>query len=191
MPSATAPQDTRDAILNAANRVILRDGSGRLTLEAVAKEANISKGGLLYHFKNKEALIFGLLEAQLAQFERALEDHLDGTPGSWTRAFVNASVSDSSTHEELETNAALLAVVGENPGLLEPFRERARAWQASAESDGIDPVAATLVRMATDGLYYAELFDLGQPAPELRARVVARMLEMASPPVPSAPGKRK
>ena len=181
MPITTAPQDTRDAILSAANRVILRDGSGRLTLEAVAREANVSKGGLLYHFKNKEALIFGLLEAQLAQFERSLENGADGTPGSWTRSFVNASVSDSSAQSELETNAALLAVIAENPDLLEPFREKARAWQVSAESDGIDPVTATLVRLATDGLYYAELFDLGQPALELRARVVARMLQMASP----------
>jgi AcrR family transcriptional regulator len=179
MPT-TAPQDTRAALLQAANRVILRDGSGKLTLDAVAREANVSKGGLLYHFKNKEALIFGLLEAHLAQFERALEDGHDGTPGAWTRAFVRASVAESP--EVSEMNAALLAAVGENPGLLEPFRESARAWQTSAESDGIDPVTATLIRLATDGLYYTELFDLGQPSPELRAQVVARMLEMASPP---------
>ncbi len=185
----TTPQDTRESLLQAANRVILRDGSGKLTLDAVAREANVSKGGLLYHFKNKEALIFGLLESHLAQFERALEAGADGTPGSWTRAFVRASVAESP--EVSEMNAALLAAVGENPGLLEPFRESARGWQANAESDGIDPVTATLIRLATDGLYYTELFDLGQPSPELRAQVIARMLEMASPPKTPTTAARK
>jgi AcrR family transcriptional regulator len=183
MPTVS-PQDTRESLLQAANRVILRDGSGKLTLDAVAKEAKVSKGGLLYHFKNKEALIFGLLEAHLAQFERSLEEGDDSTPGSWTRSFVRASVAESP--EVSEMNAALLAAIGENPGLLEPFRRSARAWQTSAESDGIDPVTATLIRLATDGLYYTELFDLGQPSTELRAQVIARMLEMASPPSAAA-----
>jgi AcrR family transcriptional regulator len=191
VPRTAAPTDTRDALLQAANRVILRDGSGKLTLDAVAREANVSKGGLLYHFKNKEALIFGLLESHLAQFERALEEGMDGTPGAWTRAFVRASVAELTSSDAPEMDAALLAAVGENPGLLEPFRARARAWQASAESDGIDPTTATLVRLATDGLYYTELFDLGQPSPELRAKVVERMLEMASPPKAATARKRK
>ena len=36
-------------------------GVAKLTLEAVAKEAGVSKGGLLYHFSNKEALIEGMI----------------------------------------------------------------------------------------------------------------------------------
>ncbi len=169
--------------------MILRDGSGKLTLDAVAREANVSKGGLLYHFKNKEALIFGLLESHLAQFERALEDGHDGTPGAWTRAFVTASLTESPDAPEI--NAAMLAAVSENPDLLEPFRQKAHEWQACAETDGIDPVTATLIRLATDGLYYAELFDLGQPSPELRAQVIARMLEMASPPKAATASRKR
>ncbi|MDO8275460.1 MAG: TetR/AcrR family transcriptional regulator, partial [Serpentinimonas sp.] len=46
-------KDTRNALLEATNTVILRDGIAHLTLEAVAKEAGVSKGGLLYHFPSK------------------------------------------------------------------------------------------------------------------------------------------
>jgi hypothetical protein len=38
-----------DRVLDAAEAVVVRQGIGNLTLEAVAAEAKISKGGLLYH----------------------------------------------------------------------------------------------------------------------------------------------
>ena len=42
--------DTRKRLLDAAAAVVRRDGAGALTLDAVAAEAGVSKGGLLYHF---------------------------------------------------------------------------------------------------------------------------------------------
>ena len=42
---------------------IRRDGAAALTLDAVAAEAGVSKGGVLYHFGSKRALIDGLLDA--------------------------------------------------------------------------------------------------------------------------------
>jgi hypothetical protein len=44
---------SKDRILDAAERVVLRDGVTHLTLDAVAAETGISKGGLLYHFPSK------------------------------------------------------------------------------------------------------------------------------------------
>ena len=39
-------------ILESAANIVNRQGTDYLTLDAVAKEASISKGGLLYHVKN-------------------------------------------------------------------------------------------------------------------------------------------
>ena len=47
----------RDAVLTAAERVVRRDGAARLTIEAVAAEAGISKASVLYDYKTKQALI--------------------------------------------------------------------------------------------------------------------------------------
>jgi AcrR family transcriptional regulator len=44
---------TRENILRAANLVVVEEGVSRMTLEAVAREAGVSKGGLLYHFPSK------------------------------------------------------------------------------------------------------------------------------------------
>lgn len=50
-----------EKILDAAAAIVRRDGVAKLTLEAAAKEAGVSKGGLLYHFPNKESLIDGMV----------------------------------------------------------------------------------------------------------------------------------
>jgi AcrR family transcriptional regulator len=43
----------RERILEAAYTVAERSGAAALTLDAVAAEAKVSKGGLLYHFPSK------------------------------------------------------------------------------------------------------------------------------------------
>ena len=58
---------TRTRIRVAAAKVIERDGAGHLTLEKVAAEADLSKGGLLYHYPSKDALLQGLLLIGLLQ----------------------------------------------------------------------------------------------------------------------------
>ena len=80
---------TPERILAAAARVVWRDSVRRLTLEAVAREAQLSKGGVLYHFATKEALIQAMLARLLQSYERDLEGpQQDAEPGRWTRAYV-------------------------------------------------------------------------------------------------------
>ena len=52
----------RDAVLDAFEELLIDVGERAATLDAVAKRAGVSKGGLLYHFPNKEALITATLE---------------------------------------------------------------------------------------------------------------------------------
>ncbi|MCX5496899.1 helix-turn-helix domain containing protein, partial [Kaistia dalseonensis] len=56
-------------MLEAAALVAQDIGPGHLSLEAVAERAGISKGGLLYHFPTKQALLSGLVEAHLSGIE--------------------------------------------------------------------------------------------------------------------------
>ncbi len=151
------------SILHAASRVIRRAGSLNLTLEAVAREAGVSKGGLLYHFANKETLIAALIQLELDSGERVLDDlqardlH---TQGSWARANLALTLKINPARD---VSAGLLAAVALNPGLLEPVRARYQAWQYAAETDGLEPGLGTLLRLAMDGLWLCELLDLAPP----------------------------
>src|SRR5690606_31627342 len=47
----------RDKVLDAAEAVVMRAGAAGLTIDAVAREAGITKGGVQYAFGSKENLI--------------------------------------------------------------------------------------------------------------------------------------
>src|ERR1035438_3992257 len=57
---------TRESVLLAAIDLIIREGVDSLTLDRVAREAGVSKGGLLYHYAGKEQLIAGLVGLLMA-----------------------------------------------------------------------------------------------------------------------------
>ena len=70
------PAETRSAsrrILSAARVIAARAGAGKITIDAVAKEAGLSKGGVLYNYPTKKALLSGLLDAMLAEHRELLE----------------------------------------------------------------------------------------------------------------------
>jgi TetR/AcrR family transcriptional regulator, transcriptional repressor of bet genes len=63
MPGKQEPEDVRrEQILQAAFEVASRSGIGGLTVRAVAAEAALSHGLVLYHFRRKERLVYELLE---------------------------------------------------------------------------------------------------------------------------------
>lgn len=168
------PYETRNLIINAANRVVIERGINQLTLEGVAQVAGVSKGGLLYHFPSKDALIEGMVEAYLADFEHRIDAHLSGddTPEGWVKAYILASID--SPPEEIALNAALLAAFSVNPNLLRPMRERYSIWQERMNEleDG------TLIRLALDGLWFSDLVGLAPPNQEQRQVLLARLLQM-------------
>lgn len=65
---------SRDEILQAARRVIVRDGLGSITLDAVAAEVGLTKGALYYYFPSKDALLRELMYDAFLKNSQALHD---------------------------------------------------------------------------------------------------------------------
>ena len=63
---------------------------------------------------------------------------------------------------------ALIATAATNPKLLEPLRERFRVWQRAIEHDGIGPTRATVIRLAVDGLWLADVLGIWSPSTAYR-----------------------
>jgi AcrR family transcriptional regulator len=164
------PARTRERLLDAAGAVVMRDGAQALTLDAVAEEAEVSKGGLLYHFKSKRELVEGLIDRWLSEFQREMDD----ADPAFVRGYVRASAPAGN---ELGMLAALIG----DPSLLVAVRKQYGIWQDRVEREGRDPVDATVARLAADGLWLAELLGMGPPTGELRDRVLQRLLDLAAP----------
>jgi len=150
-----------------------------MTLEAVAEKAGVSKGGLLYHFPTKEALLLALVKRFMDRFNekrlRLLEATDEGSLRE-ARAFVQGAF-DSGTDAE-RPRAAFLAAAANGIELLQPIKEYYQARFAEfAEPDEAFPLCA-VAALAADGLWMLELMQLSPLSPEQRERVKAKLFEL-------------
>lgn len=167
----------REQLLSAAATIVRRDGSDALTLDAVASEAGVSKGGLLYHFDSKEALVAAMVALLVDDLDAALPRPTNTDPdtagGSFTRAYLAATADTDPA--SLAFSPGLLAAVAIAPDTLAPLRGRYRTWNERFLADGIDPIDALIVRLAADGLWLADLLGLESPTHDLRRAVLERL----------------
>lgn len=174
-----ANDDTKARILEAAGRVVLERGAGGLTLEAVAEAAGLSKGGLLYHYAGKEALLTAMVGRLVEVTEARIDAHRerDTAAGSWTRGYIRAcAVDDVPAHDPAgRLGVALLAAGATDPGLTAGLRERQATWRRRLHGDGIDPVAAQVARLAADGLWLNDIFGLPVLDADERGPVLERL----------------
>ncbi len=169
---------TKQKIVIAAARLIIESGIQTLTLEAVAVAAGISKGGLLYHFPSKEALIVGMIDVFIQQFEHHLTANLADaaeTPNAWIRAYVITSLAAVSG--EFEISAAMMAAVEVNPSLLDPLRERYAVWQSKFDQ-AVNPPLARMIRLAVDGWWITNLLGLAPTSDQDRAALQSTILQL-------------
>ena len=118
-------------LLDAANAVVARQGIANLTLEAVAVEAGLSKGGLLHHFPTKDRLVEGLVRRCAESWRACFMDAYQRTPegpGRMSRALVSHCLSDSEswTEQVRRSSSAVFAALGPEPVPGCPHASRAR-----------------------------------------------------------------
>lgn len=173
--------DTRESLLRAASQVVIDKGVEALTLDAVAQQAGVSKGGLLYHFPNKDALMGGMVEHLIQDFEAVLQTEFDqddapGTPGQWVRAYIRATLRFSK--QSLALIARLSSIAADSPNLLEAAKVYDQQWRQRVETSGIDPTKATIILLAVDGIWLSEVFQVGTLDEPRLTQVVETLLAM-------------
>jgi AcrR family transcriptional regulator len=159
----------RAAILDAAELVLFEHGTQSLTLSAVAERAGVSKGGLLYHFPNKEALIKGLVDRVIEEFDGLITRYDTGGPGSYSRAYVEATFEVLTGHEATRSRRRWVGITAAaaDPELIAPLREAMARWHHRDPGEDPDPIAGMVVRLAAEGLWEVvvhdpEIFDAEQ-----------------------------
>ncbi|MDG2307063.1 MAG: TetR/AcrR family transcriptional regulator [Candidatus Binatia bacterium] len=170
----------RERVLDAAERRLLAHGPAGLVLDAVAAEAEVSKGGLLYHFRSKQALVAGLTDRMLAEFEQAQSDLADDEPdgrGRWARAYLASTVTADGEPkgQSGQLMASLLAGLGGNTSGLTDLQDHFAQWHRRIQDDAVDPVQAAIVRLAADGLWLSSLLGLKRVDPTLDRQVVGAL----------------
>jgi AcrR family transcriptional regulator len=175
------PRDRRDDLLDAAEQVLSRGGPQALTLQAVADEAGVSKGGLLYHFSNKSELVRALVERLVDDTNGNFARWDDGEPGSYPRAFI-ASTCHSLTTENADRvlrRWSVILAASTEPGMQAPISEAFETWMQPRPDMDEFPQRAQIARLAADGLWWNAMFVRAFRDPELNKRISAALVDYA------------
>lgn len=175
------PPSSREVIVDAAESVVIQVGAAHMTLDAVAAMAGVSKGGLLYHFPTKEALLKVMLNRHLQRLEEARKKkcaELQDEPTREIKAYVLSSLARD--HKTERISIALLAAVAHDPRLLEPVRDNYQKLLAELTPSGLRFERAAVVALAADGLRLLEILSLSPLKDNQRKQVIEEMLRLAS-----------
>ncbi|MFF7952194.1 TetR/AcrR family transcriptional regulator [Streptomyces griseorubiginosus] len=157
----------REALLNAAVRVVARGGLRRLTYRAVAQEAGVTHGLVVHHFGSRDALI----EETLAHTIRTSMDTSALEPGTGEVADFSSGVSEMVTADpdKQAFQYELLLESRRRPELLPQLRALYDEYFDATHRElnrmlpaGADPALSRLVFAALDGLVLHQLV-LGEP----------------------------
>jgi len=186
MPDA-APLDARTRILDAVERIVQARGVPALTLEAAAREAGVSKGGLLYHYASKEALLMGLLSRLADYISLDFEAVLAAQPPSPARA-TRAVIAWSFDHPEAvcqqhqRSAAVFLAAFHHDSAMLAPIRDVFARIRDRVREDTLPQGVVLAVMAACDGIFMAEMLNLyAQPPEDMQAMRAALLSMLAGP----------
>jgi TetR/AcrR family transcriptional regulator, transcriptional repressor for nem operon len=132
------PERTRERLLQAASREIYRSGFQSASLDTILASAGVTKGALYYHFRNKEALGYAVVEEVIAPDVRgkwvrplqSVKDPIDALIGAVQRIPVRP--------EDVRGGCSLNNLAQEMSPLHAGFRKRLEtifdAWREAVAS---------------------------------------------------------
>jgi AcrR family transcriptional regulator len=175
-----ARHKSRDNILDAAQRVAGKVGAGNLTLDKVACECGMSKGGLLYNFPNKDALLAAMLDRLLEQHQQILateERMLGDEPNRCLKAILRSMACHQMADPEVYLS--LLAAASQQPELLTPVREALASHYQRLTNESTDPQLAVLLWLAAEGLMFHDILNIAPYSKSEKNNLFQRLFEIS------------
>ena len=152
--------NSRGIVLDAADALVSEVGANHMSLDAVAARAGISKGGLLYLFPSKVALLQGMVERYVERLENGANGATNAKKSEARRLLAArlAARGDKDIDEERTGSFSMIAAISERPALLDPVRAAHKRIWSRLQKSSSDPELALLAWLALEGLLYVELF---------------------------------
>lgn len=165
----------RSNILDAAVRVIQSSGVTGVTFDSVAAEAEVTRGGMMYHFPSREALIQAIHEHLAGRWEASLEATAAKPVAATTEDERAAAYTQICADTDIRAELFFLLHSTEGPGSKQCWTGVLERWAAPAPVDVHDTEALVrfIARLAADGLWIHQSLT-GKPLPQDLRDAVAR-----------------
>lgn len=152
------PTITRDHLLDIAEDIVRSDGAKALTIDALARSAGISKGGVQYSFASKDDLVRALIERWTNQFDEMLKDDEPTTAVAFVHRYIQAMrASQEAMNAKM---AGLMIAYIRNPENLREIREWYCAMFERLGARTQDAQAARVAFLAVEGLFLMRIVGI-------------------------------
>lgn len=152
------PPHARERVLDAFEALLIAEGERVATLDATAKRAGVSKGGLLYHFATKEELA----NAMIARLDALLTEdvaQMRAAPEGPIVYFLRTSVLHNDPLDRAIVAVARLAQ-GDHTYARDSLHSARARWAECIRPHVRDEASLDLVLLVSDGLYFNNVLDL-------------------------------
>lgn len=182
------PDERRLSLIEAAVRVLAREGAGGASVRAIAVEAGVSPGLVGHYFAGIEALhaaAYGWIEARVDAAQEAAVEAAGSDPQARLAAFVTASLAPPIADPQLlATWIAIWSLVRTRPEIARQHDEQYAAFRARLETlladCGLEHAAlrgaAIAITALVDGLWLELCLSPQAFAPGEAARIAREAL---------------
>jgi AcrR family transcriptional regulator len=146
------PPRAREIVLDAFEQILSNEGARAATMDAVARTAGVSKGGLLYHFASKDALETAMVERLLRLVDEDMDD-LASAPEGTIAYFLRTSATEDDALDRAMIAVQRLAQSGSAPAR-DAIQEVRRLWEDALRPHVRDAASLDLVMLLSDGLSF-------------------------------------
>ena len=187
--------ETRHHLLDAAERLFLRQGVSRTSLQQIAEAAGLTRGAVYWHFKDKAELFQAMMDRATMPLEEGMSPSAEGEAPPLSLAelrwglvnIFHCAVHNERTRRVFEIAMKKVEYTGELQALQERKLQAMQGWRAQnraaferAVAEGLlpaglnIPLAAVALVALVDGLLHQwvidqegfDLMEVGQTAVE-------------------------
>lgn len=180
MLDSLSGQTVKDNILDAASAIVAEKGAAHLTFDALVKKTGMSKGGILYHYHNKNKLLQAMVDRMIHRFEA----HREQIKRTETKALLPDAktyilAAHTKSAHEYNSDLGMLAAAANNPELLEPLRDHYKRNAAQARANKKLIGLNTLLYLAMDGIWLISALGLNFMTKEQKDEVLKTAQKLA------------
>lgn len=170
----------KDAILEAAQAIVLESGAVHMTLDAVADRCKISKGGLIYNYPTKEMLLEAMVVRLTERHEELRKKIREEIPEDEpNELLVEIRLFMEMTKADHRLGAALLAALANKPDMTDKFRGKGceRFNKEIAVPEEFE--RSSILFFAAFGLHFQRLLHMRIVNEDQEKRIFSELLRLA------------
>ena len=175
-PVPVGRPSARSALLDVALDIILDEGVDGLTFEGLSARSGISKGGVLYHFPNRDELNKAVRLHVRERYRAARHEATDRLPEGPSRELKGWALAALYNRSRLDAVSAKIMTSGLWDASEGSAHHRERL---DAISRGVGFDRAAVVYLAVEGLWFLELAGFSPFSEAERKRAVNLLLSLA------------